>query len=102
MHFRTADKNKLSLSHKRKHDKEDQPKKRGRPRLIDKDRPKATPTSTPVIPVSSLPGCYGNRTFKCGLRINVFTGMPSSVGKKYRPVRYNTDGEKRTVRGDKC
>ena len=40
-----------SLSLKRKHEKErdDQPKKRGRPRLTDKEKARLTPSSTPII-----------------------------------------------------
>ncbi|XP_060561326.1 protein HIRA-like [Ruditapes philippinarum] len=44
-----SEKVKTSLSLKRKHDKDEGPKKRGRPRLIDKEKTKSTPSSTPAI-----------------------------------------------------
>ena len=52
----------MGLSHKRKLDKDDQPKKRGRPRLTDKEKPKTTPVSTPVLPVSA---CTCTNLVKC-------------------------------------
>ena len=51
--FRSGEKVKdksKGLSLKRKHDREDQPKKRGRPMKVDK--PRHTPSSTPVLPVN--------------------------------------------------
>ncbi|XP_053374896.1 protein HIRA-like [Mercenaria mercenaria] len=44
-----SEKVKTSLSLKRKHDKDEGPKKRGRPRLIDKEQSKRTPSNTPVV-----------------------------------------------------
>jgi hypothetical protein len=49
-----SEKVKTSLSLKRKHDKDEGPKKRGRPRLIDKEKTKSTPSSTPAISTVSL------------------------------------------------
>ena len=57
MFHRHSDQNKTkpssTLQIKRKLDKDldDQPKKRGRPKLTEKERMRLTPSSTPTIPV---------------------------------------------------